>query len=68
MDKIEASTKVHEIMKEFPELTDYLLELGLCGCGFGDENTLTWNVVKVADEKGMDLKVLLNELNRRIRI
>jgi hypothetical protein len=64
MEKIEASTKVQEIMREFPELTDYLLELGLCGC---DEGTLTWNVARVAEEKGINLKVLLNELNRGIR-
>ncbi len=57
-------TRVHEIMKLYPELTDYLMELGLCGCGL--DSSLFWTLERVAKEKGLDLESLLNELNSRI--
>lgn len=66
MDKIEASTKAHEIMKEYPELTDFLLELGICGCNDGHISDIQWTLAKIAQEKGLDLQVLLQELNEKI--
>lgn len=66
MAKIEASTKVHEIIREFPELTDYFLELGVCGCNDGHVSDLMWPIAKVAKEKHKDLNLLLEELNKRI--
>ncbi len=66
MAKIEAFTKVHEIMKRYPKLTDYLLELGLCGCEFGGEHTFAWSVEDVARKKNLNLAKLLNELNSRV--
>ncbi len=67
MEKIGASSKAHEIMKEFPELTDYLVELGICGCNDGHESDLLWSVEKIAKEKHKDLEQLLQELNKRIK-
>jgi hypothetical protein len=67
MEKIESSTKAHEIMKEFPELTDYFVELGICGCSDGHESDLLWSVAKIAKEKDKDLDLLLEELNKRIK-
>lgn len=63
-EDIDTSTKLKEILRDFPELTDYLLEIGLCGCG---DESLNWSVERAAEEKGMDLNVFLVELRRRIK-
>ena len=65
--KIEASTKVSDVMQLYPELTDYLMELGLCGCDYGRESNLDWDMSRVAREKGMGIHTLLNELNRTLK-
>ncbi|MBI4655001.1 MAG: hypothetical protein HY752_08450 [Nitrospirae bacterium] len=65
--EIKASTKVIDIIKNFPELTEYFLNLGICGCGYKFESDYYWNIEKVAKEKGLDLKSLLEELNIRIK-
>ncbi len=62
MEIITADTKVSEIMKMYPELTDLLMDLGLCGCGH--DSSLTWTVKRVSQEKGIELDSLLKELNR----
>ncbi len=67
MRRITASTTVSEILNEHPELTDYLMEIGLCGCEFGPENTLGWELDQAAEDKGLELPALLNELNRRVQ-
>lgn len=60
---INASTRLKEILRDFPELTDYLLEMGLCGCG---DESLDWTISRAADEKGMDINMMLDELRKRI--
>ena len=67
IDEIKASTVVIDIVEQFPELTDYLLDLGICGCGHKRESDYYWTVEKVAKERGRDLGLLLKELNRRIK-
>jgi hypothetical protein len=62
--KIEASTKVHEILQIYPELTDYLMDMGLCGCGH--DSDLKWDIERIARERNIDLNELLRELNKRI--
>ncbi|MEE9523907.1 MAG: hypothetical protein V3V59_04045 [Thermodesulfovibrionales bacterium] len=64
--KIETSIKVNEIMNLYPELTDFLLDIGLCGCDYGRESNLNWTIERVAKDKGIDLQELLIELNKRI--
>ena len=64
--KIYASTTASEIMSEFPELTDYLVDLGICGCNDGFESDLSWTMEKIAEEKKLDLKKLLANLNDRV--
>ena len=64
--KIEASIKVNEIMNLYPELTDFLLDIGLCGCDYGRESNLNCTIERVAKDKGIDLQELLIELNKRI--
>lgn len=64
MEEITAKTKIHEIMKAYPEVTDYLMELGLCGCGI--DSSLLWTVERVAKEKGLNLEEILQELNKRV--
>jgi hypothetical protein len=59
---ITADTKVSEIMKMYPELTDRLMDLGLCGCGI--DSSLTWTVRRVSHEKGLELDSLLRTLNQ----
>lgn len=66
MMNITASTTASEIMTEFPELVDYLVDLGICGCNDGFSSDLLWSVEKIAEEKNMKLYDLLNLLNERI--
>ncbi len=66
MSHIDASTKVKDVIEEFPELTDYFLDMGICGCGYKEESDYYWTIERVAKEKGMDLKTLLEDLNRKI--
>ncbi|MBI5042961.1 MAG: hypothetical protein HZC10_03850 [Nitrospirae bacterium] len=61
---IKASTRLKDILMNFPELTDYLLKMGICGCGDEDLNL---TVAEMADAKGIDLNKLLEEVNRRIK-
>ncbi len=63
-EDINASTKLKEILKNFPELTDYLLDMGICGCG---DESLEWTVARAAAEKGLNLDTMLNELQRKIK-
>lgn len=67
MGIISKSTRVGEIMRLYPELTDYLMELGLCGCEYSPWSNLNPDIDRAAEEKGLDINELLNELNRRIK-
>lgn len=67
MKEIKASTKAHEIMRDYPELTDVLVDLGICGCNDGHTSDLQWPLSKIAKEKGVDLQLLLEELNKKIK-
>ena len=66
MQSISASTKVNEILKEYPELTDYLMELGLCRADAGPDSILSWPLSRAAEDKGLNLDKLLTDLNSRI--
>jgi hypothetical protein len=64
MEMINKDTQISEILKMYPELTDFLMELGLCGCGH--DSTLLWTVERVAREKGIPLAALIEKLNAGI--
>jgi hypothetical protein len=66
--KIGASIKVNELMQLYPELTDFLMDIGLCGCDYGRESNLNWTIEQVAKDKDIDLQELLIELNKKIRM
>jgi len=66
MQKITASTKINELLKEYPELTDYLMELELCRADAGPDSILSWELSRAAEDKGLELNSLLAELNSRI--
>ena len=66
IENIKASTRVVDVIKSFPELADFFLDLGICGCGFEWESDYLWTIEKVAGEKGIDLDVLLDKLNKKI--
>ena len=66
MQKITASTKISEILNEYPELTDYLMELRLCRTDVGPDSILSWELSRAAADEGLDLGSLLVELNSRI--
>jgi len=61
---IDASTTVGAILRDYPELTDWFMELGLCGCGH--DSTMMWTLERLAKEKSMDLVALLADINKRI--
>ena len=66
MQEISASTKVGEILKEYPELTDYLMDLRLCRADSGPDSILNWELSRAAEVEGLELGKLLTELNSRI--
>lgn len=63
-EEISTSTRLKGILRSFPELTDYFLEMGLCGCG---DESLDWTVERAAKEKGKKPDEMLDEIRRRIK-
>lgn len=62
--EIDASARVGDLIRDYPELTDWFMDMGLCGCGH--DSNLLWTLEKLAKEKSVDLDVLVNEANERI--
>ncbi|GMQ91832.1 MAG: hypothetical protein BMS9Abin11_1147 [Gammaproteobacteria bacterium] len=62
--EIDASTKVGAILRDYPELTDWFMELGLCGCGH--DSSMMWTLERLARERNMDVAALLDNINERI--
>ncbi len=62
--EIETSTTVGTVLRDYPELTDGFMELGLCGCG--NDSTMMWTIQRLSQEKDMDLVALLEKLNNKI--
>ncbi len=63
MTKIEASTKIVEILRGYPRAAEYLLELGICECEIFNNANAT--IVEEVNKKKLDLARVLSELNRR---
>jgi len=63
MNAIDRKTSVNRILQEHPELTDFMMDLGLCGCGH--DTSLLWTVERVAVEKGLNPDQLVEELRKR---
>lgn len=63
MTEITRKTTVNLILQEHPDLTDFMMELGLCGCGH--DSSLRWTVERVASEKGLDPDQFVEELRKR---
>ena len=60
---------VCQVMRRYPATVDYFLELGVCGCSFGEspgKRSVEMTLEELAREKGIDLRRLLEELNRLI--
>lgn len=67
MAKIEASTKIVEILRNYPRAADYLLELGICGCEISSVKDANATVAEEVSKKKLDLVEVLEELNRRVQ-
>jgi hypothetical protein len=66
--KINAKMNVYEVMRRYPKATDYLVELGLCGCDFGEMfgfRSYHLTLDEAAKEKNVKPGKLLEELNKR---
>jgi iron-sulfur cluster repair protein YtfE (RIC family) len=59
---ITPETKIGQIFREYPRAIDYLLEHNICECDFA---TMKRTLREVAEERGLDLEKLLEELNKR---
>lgn len=66
MDEIHANTIISDILKEYPELTDYLMEKQLCRADSGPYSVMSLKLSDAAKLKELDLDNLLQELNNRI--
>ena len=64
--KITARTTAGEVMAEYPELTDFLVTLKVSGCNDGCFSDLLWSIEQIAEERDLDVRVLVHDLNRRI--
>jgi len=59
--------KVYQVMRLYPELTDYFMELGLCGCSFGDTRLkMGMTLEALAKEMGLGQGELLQKLEKEI--
>ncbi|GBE54921.1 hypothetical protein BMS3Bbin15_01085 [archaeon BMS3Bbin15] len=63
-NSITAETKISQIFREYPEAIDYLLDLGICEC-HGLEG-LRKSIKEEAECRELDIKEVLEELNRRV--
>ncbi len=62
--------RVYEVIRRYPETTDYFLELGLCGCSIGESpgrRGVELTLEELAKERGIELEKLLKELLSRVR-
>lgn len=66
MDEIHADTLISDILKEYPELTDYLMEKQLCRADSGPYSVMSLKLSEAAKLKELDLDLLLQELNSKI--
>lgn len=64
--EITSKTKVYQIIKQFPELSVFFSDLGICGCGLPQESDYFWSLERVAKEKGIDLEALIKDIKKRI--
>ena len=65
MELIKPDTKISELMNLYPELTDYLLDKGLCGCGI--DSSLNWNLEMAANYLGISVESFIEEIKRKIK-
>ena len=66
MDEIQEDTLISDILKEYPELTDYLMEKQLCRADSGPYSVMSLKLSEAAKLKELDLGQLLHELNSKI--
>jgi len=63
-NSITSETKILQIFREYPEAIDYLLDIGICEC-HGLEG-LRRSIKEEVEERELDIKEVLEELNRRV--
>ncbi|HDH53423.1 MAG TPA: hypothetical protein ENH24_02945 [Nitrospirae bacterium] len=67
--EIGPETKANDIIRSYPETTDYFVDLGLCGCGFDGKfgkMPMMKPLQEIAREKNIPIEDLLNEIKRII--
>lgn len=63
--KIGPKTKANEIMRMYPETTDYFIELGVCSCEF-DREFGKLPIMKTLEEIARDKNIPINKLLEKI--
>jgi len=66
---IDPKSRVYQVIRRYPETVDYFLELGVCGCSFGEaagKRGVELTLEELAREKGLSLEKLLEELKARV--
>ncbi|WP_455198560.1 hypothetical protein [Kaarinaea lacus] len=66
MDEITPDTIISDILIEYPELTDYLMEKQLCRADSGPYSVMSLRLSEAAKLKDLNLDLLLSELNSKI--
>ncbi len=65
-EDINPDTKISALLQEHPELMDFFLSLGLCGCEYGHDPSLGWPLWRAAKEKNLQVKELIEEIKKRL--
>ncbi len=67
--EIGPKTRANEVMRVYPETTDYFMELGVCSCEFNGEFgklPIMKTLEEIAREKDAPVEVLLEKINKII--
>lgn len=65
MAEISPDTRLGTLFRDYPELTDYLLDLGICSCE--GIQAMKRTVRDEVRERKLDMDKVLEELNKRVR-
>ena len=67
--EISPKTKANDVMRSYPETTDYFVEIGICGCEFDGKfgkMPMMKPLEEIAREKNIPLEDLLDKIKRII--
>lgn len=68
--EITPKTRANDIMRLYPEVTDYFIDLGICDCGYDGafgKLSLTKRLEEVAREKNIPVDEMIESIKKLIK-